>query len=1147
MHGTLSDSLYIQANWTRSVNVERDMADWASGSAHYTLTPMARSIMDQAVNGILQPKATRAFTITGPYGTGKSAFALALTNLFSLGGPESGLHRDLKLEDPELAAKFQRVWEQGRVFLPVVISGRREALIPALAQGLRRALNAHTSHKAVVRNLVSRIDVLEPGDAVGLTALFEETAQLGGVLLIIDELGKFLEFMAQNPDQGDVFVLQLLAEAAARSDQSPFLMFAILHQAFVRYGAHLTQSQREEFSKVQGRFQDIAFNQSHDLMLRLVGNAIQTNVKDPEVERRLRGQVNALAEHVVKGGLGLGGVAQKEAVALLTHCAPIHPITALILGPMFRRLAQNERSLFTFISSAEPFGLREFLLRTPSKTDPIPLYTPDLLYDYVMSALGTALYQDIGGRRWSQIDATLERMRDGSSLEVRIVKAIGLLAAVGETGNLRAAPDILTLCFAEPAEEIQVALTRLVQRKVLVYRSFVDSYRLWEGSDLDIEERLTAARSFVDEAKGLDELLATSVPQRPIMARRNSFERGTLRFFEVQYTAYLDMANRLVQSCNAEADGRVVYVVVESAGQEQELVERLESGNLAVNDSTVVVPLYLPPALHGAALELERLKWVQDNTPELVGDSVARRELSARLYETEQILRRELERALSSGGTDLICIWKGACEQVKGPRGLNQFLSQVCDQVYDKTPVIQNELINRRQLSSAAAAARRSLMEAMLRGVENLNLGIEGHPPQLSMYLSVLAKTGLHVGREDGVYRFVAPGPDTDLAAVWETWNRFLTTCRTHRRSLRELWDELTRPPFGLREGVIPVLILGMLLERHVELGLYEANSFIPDLTVPHLERFMRTPEKFEVRYCPMDGLRLEVFAELSRVVGSRDTNNLVPLVRALVRNMMKLPPFAQKTNNLSDEARRVRSALMSAREPDVLLFKDLPEALGFSSLLNDEADPAVVQPFVTTLVSAISELNGAHRFLLEKLFSLVTIALGLPSNQTEALQELAKKVRVLKGTSFDLRVKGFLDHLDPPAVPDLFDTWIESLGSYVASRPPTTWNDNDLARFEAELSVLARRLKGLEDIAFERGQFGSFPDADAVRLGLTTDSGEELYRVVILAPEQQERFRKLEPELEAFLQQHNLLDDEDLMATLAMLTQRLLKRTAIA
>ena len=43
-----------------------------------------------------------------------------------------------------------------------------------------------------------------------------------GVLLILDELGKFLEYAAMYPERQDIYLLQQLAEAASRSGETPF-------------------------------------------------------------------------------------------------------------------------------------------------------------------------------------------------------------------------------------------------------------------------------------------------------------------------------------------------------------------------------------------------------------------------------------------------------------------------------------------------------------------------------------------------------------------------------------------------------------------------------------------------------------------------------------------------------------------------------------------------------------------------------------------------------------------------------------------------------------------------------------------------------------------------------------------------------------
>ena len=73
------------------------------------------------------------------------------------------------------------------------------------------------------------------------------------VFLVVDEFGKNLEFQAHHAERGDIFALQALAES-----QSIFL-WACLHQAFSSYSGALSRVQREEWQKIQGRFEDRSY------------------------------------------------------------------------------------------------------------------------------------------------------------------------------------------------------------------------------------------------------------------------------------------------------------------------------------------------------------------------------------------------------------------------------------------------------------------------------------------------------------------------------------------------------------------------------------------------------------------------------------------------------------------------------------------------------------------------------------------------------------------------------------------------------------------------------------------------------------------------------------------------------------------------
>src|SRR5581483_12114355 len=113
---------------------------------------------------------------------------------------------------------------------------------------------------------------------------------------------------------------------------------------------------------------------------------------------------------------------------------------------------------------------------------------------------------------------------------------------------------------------------------------------------------------------------------------------------------------------------------------------------------------------------------------------------------------------------------------VLSARQIDELLSEAADATYHQTPRVWNELIVRRQLSSAAAKARRNLVEAMLKHPNEERLGLEGYPPERAIYESVLRAGGLHRRDEAGEWRIGPPPPEDPLRLrpAWEAMERLL-------------------------------------------------------------------------------------------------------------------------------------------------------------------------------------------------------------------------------------------------------------------------------------------------------------------------------------------------------------------------------------
>ena len=78
-----------------------------------------------------------------------------------------------------------------------------------------------------------------------------------GILIVVDELGKFLEYAADNPEEQDVFFLQELAEYASRSRSKPLFVVGILHRGLTSYAK--SEGPQKELEKVAGRFEEVVF------------------------------------------------------------------------------------------------------------------------------------------------------------------------------------------------------------------------------------------------------------------------------------------------------------------------------------------------------------------------------------------------------------------------------------------------------------------------------------------------------------------------------------------------------------------------------------------------------------------------------------------------------------------------------------------------------------------------------------------------------------------------------------------------------------------------------------------------------------------------------------------------------------------------
>ena len=456
---------------------------------------------------------------------------------------------------------------------------------------------------------------------------------------------------------------------------------------------------------------------------------------------------------------------------------------------------------------------------------------------------------------------------------------------------------------------------------------------------------------------------------------------------------------------------------------------------------------------------------------------MARDELSVQYVQAERDISDRLT-SIFAGNTEDACKWyhKGQSIGIIHTQRLrNAYLSKICDEVYHKTPIIRNELINKQKISGVITTARRKLIQAMLENGDQESLGITGSPPEMSIYRSLLwntENTGIH--REvSGVWGFHPPNSDDEnrIVDTWKAIEDFLAECEGKRQPVEHLYEKLMKPPLGVRREPLPILLCAVMLHYKREVALYENGSFIPDWSIPVFERMLKAPQRFELKRFRIAGTRTDLFEKFLRVFNrpmAAEKPDLLTVVTPLIHAIARLPKYTLATQELTDAAANLRKTVLNAREPDELLFYQLPKALGFPAFDTETGtDVKVVSDFFTTLQEVLSELEQAYEVLLNSIEQMLVKSFNLTPGREKLRLEFARRAEPLLAVTVDVQLKGFIMHVARGN--DDFTKWIEAIANYLTQKSPASWVDLDKAQFETNLSQLVRKFQHFEIVSYDK------------------------------------------------------------------------------
>ena len=1043
----LNERVRVSRRFLRSIRIDADLGKEIAlqgficpQSSADVLTMMARHV-SEAGQG--------AFTWTGPYGSGKSSLVVALSALLN---GNAGLQEEAcRVVGQDLTKALWTALPTGTKgwrILPVV--ARRDDPVAVIGEAVKQT------------GLVSRRPRGGWSESNLINALTEAAASSptahGGLVLFIDEMGKFLEAAAQNGS--DIYVLQQLAEAASRSN-GRFLVVGVLHQAFEEYAYRLSHETRDEWAKIQGRFIDLVVNTAGEEQIDLISRAIESDHQP--------GKPGALASAVAGFVRRDRAGSAKRLAEMLEACWPLHPVVACLLGPISRRrFGQNQRSVFGFLNSSELHGFKDFLNHSVDGE----LYCPDQLWDYLRTNLEPSILASPDGHRWALAAEALERCDSigADAFHIRLLKTVSLIDLFKERSGLVANSELLRTCFPDTsARDLEKALSELDAWSFTIFKKFLDARSIYSGSDFDIEGAVRAALNDIDEVDFKE--LKSLAGLQPILCKRHYHDTGALRWFDVdvvpvrgivEFVAKLEPENGAI--------GQYLLAIpteAESEDHAQDLcrraASRCEAWDIVVGISRrswAIVPL---------ARELFAIDGIINDHPELAGDSVARREVSARLAALQALLETELRKAFDNA------LWFRKNDQPKRLRHaeLNGIASDLANRRFAESPRLHNELLNRQKPSSNAIAAQNVLLRRMVLNEGEPRLGIKDFPAEGGLFASILEATGLYA-RDNGGWRFVSPTNQADsrrLAPMWDAARYYVKEHAARTVAVSELFDLWREPPFGVKDGLLPLLAVAFVLSQIDELAVYRNGIFrakFDDLDVDYLAK---DPTVIQLRWMDLSDVARLLLSGMAQVVRDLDqANELVHLEpidvgRGLVAIYDQLPKWTQRTTRLSSNGMRILDLFKRAHDPNQFLFDDIPGTLGEDVSLANEQD---LRRVIGSVREGLEELVQAYPSMLHRLRDIMLEELQVPNLSPQSLSELRRRAENIKQLTGDFRLDAFVGRL---AQFDGSDESFEEIASLAANKPPRRWVDPDLDNSAIELADMAQKFLRAETFARVKGR----------------------------------------------------------------------------
>ncbi|MCT1530203.1 hypothetical protein M3B46_04315 [Sphingobacterium daejeonense] len=963
-------------------------------------------------------KGIRSFNIIGTYGTGKSSFLLAL---------EQSIKGKKRYFEPNFIANPKVDF--------VKIVGSYTSIVEQFADIFEVATNKN-KHENILSEIFNRYHSLGKDNGI--------------LFLLLDEFGKFLEYASKHNPEDELYFIQQLAEFC-NNPKYNIVLITTVHQSFESYAYSLNSTQKQEWTKVKGRFREITFNEPVEQLLFLASEYVVENISakpnKSAVEKCLKLAIETKAFDFNQDFLN----------EIATKLYPLDILAANTLTLALQRYGQNERSLFTFLESTDHTGLTKF------NKQENPFYNLSCVYDYLnfnfYSFLTSRYNPDFS--TWSSIRSAIENVErtfDTSINDyIKVVKTIGILNIFSANGaNLDGEFLSNYLEIACGVSDSETLIKNLDAKNIIRFRFHSKRYILFEGTDLDIQTAIIEAGNKISEVSDVASLLNKHIQLPSKSARQYSFVTGTPRTFLYKISDY--PINDIPEN---ETDGYINIVI-------NDKLKESEVQNKSKQHEEAIIYCFFKNSIEikNLLFEIEKSEKVLQENKE---DRVAKRELEIILQSQISLLENQIKKK-GLFTENVVWFFNGVEKKVTNETDFNKLLSQVCNIVYSATPVFKNELVNRHKISSSIHTAKKNYFKALVNNWDKENLGFEDakFPPEKTIYLSLLQNNGISPIRENTT-DVISIDENSTFYKLWTASEKFIEDAKFEPKRVSDFIEVLSKRPFKLKQGLIDFWIPTFLFLKRDDFAVFSEDSYIPYLSEENLELIAKKPQDYTIKAFDIEGVKLDIFNSyrtfLNQSVEQKfDNSSFIETIKPFIVFYKQLPEYSKQTKRLSPSALKIRQAIVKSKDPEETFFESFPSALGLS--LNAlQQDRSKLQSYVTNLQNAVRELRTSYDELVKRFEDFICDEIiGKPVEFEEYKEHLQKRFKKLKKHLLLANQKTFVQRIDS-ALEDK-TAWLNSIAQAITGKTLEVFTDEDEILLYEKFKAMILELDSLTNIS---------------------------------------------------------------------------------